>query len=190
MIGLCRIVLCCCGIVSLCFAGLKEDIKSHFEECQNNKKEELYYHCFNRESNVILNINSSEAYCDGIRYSTTSKQECFIDFYSKYNTILYRQCNNNKKLECLMILDTILAIKKDAITDETNTIVYFLDTQTSKSGFLGLDDALLNRIFSFCRSDECYEVAKKIGLNLEMVKPFLNKACNENVADACYALGK
>ena len=33
---------------------------------------------------------------------------------------------NNKKLECLMILDTILAIKKDAITDETNTIVYFL----------------------------------------------------------------
>lgn len=96
-----------------------------------------------------------------------AKSQCFMAFLSKYGEILKRQCNNNKKYECAKLL-------------------YSYSHYTLLDGL----DEIVKKYLEICDGEECYKAAEIIGLEFNISQPLLEKACKQNVDDACYAIGK
>ncbi len=70
--------------------------------------------------------------------------------------------------------------------------MFFEGTTLHNRAFLTHDSNrwILDKIHDFCSPQECYEIAEKLGLDSDMAKPFLIKACENGIEDACYVLGK
>ena len=156
-------------------AGLKEEINNSFLWCKNEGNYTITY-C-EREQNgqtylELLENDEKDCY-DGQKTYRTPEQECFNKFWSKYGNILEKQCkNNNKRDECFMFFEGTLH----------NGYGTFLTHDSNRW--------ILDKIHDFCSPQECYEIAEKLGLDSDMAKPFLIKACENGIEDACYVLGK
>ena len=150
-------------------AGLKEEINNSFLWCKRSVGNYTITYCeIVEDGKTYLELlENDEKYCDGRKIHTTP-EECFNKFWSKYGNILERQCkNHNKRDECFMFFEITL-----------------------HKHIIGGYEWILDKIHDFCSPQECYEIAEKLGLDSDMAKPFLTKACENEIEDACYVLGK
>lgn len=161
------LAFCCMSIV---YAGLKEDIEEKFNECMSASDYAMHDKCDDEKAGCYL---SQDEYGMPKYKSYTEKEYCFSEFSKKYADILMKQCENKKKDEC----------KKLAYVISGYHIDYIEHTQPELK-------KAMNHFATFCSSTECYEIAELFGLTHKISQPFLEKACKENVDDACYAIGK
>lgn len=146
-----RIFLISFCFISFAYAGLKDNIKGHFNKCVNNPFDE--YH-------VSYDIYGEE--------KSNPKELCFNDFMQKYGSVLKKQCENNKAEECMMSIYALTYLNSNE--NELNEIA--------------------TKLLDFCKDIDCYKSAEILGFNSDLAQPLLEKACNQNVDDACYAIGK
>lgn len=164
------LAFCCMSIV---YAGLKEDIEEKFNECMSASDYAMHDKCDDEKAGCYL---SQDEYGMPKYKSYTEKEYCFSEFSKKYADILMKQCENKKKDECKKIAHIIVNVYG------VNSVDSAEDSKNLKSA--------INNLLTLCSSTECYEIAELFGLTHKISQPFLEKACKENVDDACYAIGK
>lgn len=155
-------------------AGLKEEINNSFSWCKRSAGNYTITYCETEkyDETYLELLENDEKDCYGRKIHTTPEEECFNEFWSKYGNILERQCkNHNKRDECFMFFESMLYNNKAFLTYEGNKWI-------------------LDKIHDFCNPQECYEIAEKLDLDSNVAKPFLTKACEGGIEDACYVLGK
>ena len=161
------LAFCCMSIV---YAGLKEDIEEKFNECMSASDYAMHDKCDDEKAGCYL---SQDEYGMPKYKSYTEKEYCFSEFSKKYADILMKQCENKKKDECKKLAHIIVN-------------VYGVDPNEHSHNI----ESAINNLLALCSSAECYEIAEIFGLTHKISQPFLEKACKENVDDACYAIGK
>lgn len=162
------LAFCCMSIV---YAGLKEDIEEKFNECMSASESRMHEYCDENKAGCYRVYEGNYEW-----ESFTRKEYCFGEFSNKYEDILMKQCENKKKDECKKIAHIIVNVYG------VNSVDSAEDSKNLKSA--------INNLLTLCSSTECYEIAEIFGLTHEISQPFLEKACKENVDDACYAIGK
>ncbi|MCI7410654.1 hypothetical protein [Helicobacter bilis] len=162
------LAFCCMSIV---YAGLKEDIEEKFNECVKASNEYMSEECYSGGVGCEGFVDEYDNF--KVQRVYKYKEYCFMEFSKKYEDILMRQCENKKKDECKKLAHIVVN-------------VYGVDPNEHSHNI----ESAINNLLTLCSSTECYEIAELFGLTHTISQPFLEKACKENVDDACYAIGK